>query len=71
MHNKEMEKEYLKPCEVAKILRVSTRTVINMIKAGRLVGIPTSGSEKRIHYRILAGELDRFAAREYEKRRKL
>lgn len=58
--------EYLKPSEVAAILKVSAHTVLNMIRDGKLKAINISGKERKC-YRILSGELDRFAAEEYEK----
>lgn len=61
-----MEDEFLKTSEVARILKVCDRTVINMIQNGTLRALTISG-ENRKSYRILSGELDRFIAREYEK----
>ncbi len=61
-----MNDEYLKPSEVARILKVSSGTVINMIHSGKLKALTISGKHRK-SYRILSGELDRFAAREYQK----
>jgi len=61
-----MKDEYLRPSEVAGILKVSTRTVLKMIETGKLKALVLSG-DKRKNYRILSGELDRFAAEEYER----
>lgn len=61
-----MKDEYLKPSEVARILNVCPRTVINMIRDGKLRAVTLSGKSRK-SYRILSGELDRFTAEEYEK----
>tara|TARA_R110002126_G_scaffold51939_1_gene141841 strand:- start:16119 stop:16322 length:204 start_codon:yes stop_codon:yes gene_type:complete len=61
-----MNEEYYKPSEVAKILKVSPKTINNMINDGKLKALTISGNERKC-YRILKGELDRFAAQEYEK----
>ena len=61
-----MNDEYLKPSEVAIILKISSRTVLKMINEGKLRALEISGKERK-YYRILKGELDRFAASEYEK----
>lgn len=65
-----MNDEYLKPSDVARILKVSPRTVINMIHAGKLKAITITGEERKC-YRILSGELDRFVAEEYQKYEKV
>ena len=61
-----MDNEFLKPSDVALRLKVSTRTVVNMILKGKIKALEISG-EKRKSYRILSGELDRFIASEYQK----
>ena len=61
-----MDDEFLRPSEVALRLKVSTRTVVNMILRGTIKALEISG-EKRKSYRILSGELDRFIASEYQK----
>ncbi len=53
------------PKEVAKSLKVSTRTVINLIKSGKMKAVAVSGS-KRNTYRIYVKEIDRFMAENYE-----
>ena len=69
MYIRNMDKEFLKPSDVAMRLQVSTRTVINMISAGKIKALEITG-DKRKSYRILSGELDRFIASEYEKGKK-
>ena len=61
-----MNDEYLTPSEVARLLKVSSRTVINMIHSQKLKALEVAG-KKRMSYRILLSELDRFIAKEYEK----
>lgn len=61
-----MNDELLTPNEVAKIFKVSSRTVVNMIRDGKLNYI-IIGGEKRKSYRIYRGEIERFAAEEYRK----
>ena len=61
-----MNNEYLKPSEIARMLNVHSRTVINMIHDKRLRAITITGKTRK-SYRILKGELDRFVAEEYEK----
>ena len=61
-----MNDKYLRPKEVAVILQVTQRTVINMIHDGKIRAVVISG-KKRKSYRILSCELDRFTAIEYEK----
>lgn len=56
--------QYLTPEEVAEALKVCSRTVIKMIECGKLKALCISG-KKRKTYRILAKDLDRFAAEEY------
>ena len=56
--------EYLTPDEIAEALKVCSRTVIKMIENGKLKALCISGT-KRKTYRILAADLDRFAAEEY------
>jgi len=58
--------EYLKPSEVARILKVTTRTVNNMVRDGTLRAVTIRGKDRK-SYRILSGELDRFVSEEYEK----
>ena len=67
MYIRNMENEFLKPSDVALRLKVSTRTVVNMILKGKIKALEISG-EKRKSYRILSGELDRFIASEYHKK---
>lgn len=57
---------YLKPSEVANILKVCQKTVLNMIEDGKLKAIIVADRGKT-HYRILATELDRYVAEEYER----
>ena len=66
MYIRNMDNEFLKPSDVALRLKVSTRTVVNMILKGKIKALEISG-EKRKSYRILSGELDRFIASEYQK----
>jgi len=61
-----MNDEYLKPSEVAKLLKITPRSVIKMILEGRIKALQISGT-KRKSYRILSGELDRFSAEQYQK----
>ena len=58
--------EFLTPKEVATILKISKRSVINMIQNKKIKALILSG-EKRFQYRILRGELDRMIAEEYQK----
>ena len=62
----EINEEFYKLSEVAKILRVTTKTILNMLRDGRLRGIPISNGTRK-HYRILKKELDRYVAEQYEK----
>lgn len=62
----EMQDEFLKIAEVAQQLRVTSKTVLNMIRDGRLKGVAISNGPRK-HYRILKGELDRYVAEQYQK----
>ena len=64
-----MNNEFLTPQDVALALKISPKTVLKMIKDGRLVAIEIAG-DKRKTYRILSGELDRYIAGEYVKKNK-
>ena len=64
-----MSEDFYRIHEVANILKVCPRTVLNMIKQGKFKVIEISGV-KRKTYRILKGELDRYIAEEYEKSKK-
>ena len=62
-----INEEYYTTEEVAKILKVSYKTVRRMIESGKIKTIDVGfGSERKAH-RILAGELDRFVAEQYER----
>lgn len=65
-----MNKEYLTPQDVALILQVNPKTVLKMIRDGKLMAIEIAG-EKRKTFRILSGELDRFNAREYNRNKEV
>lgn len=58
--------EFLTVAEVSRILKVHPRTVINMIKLKKIKGLELSGT-KRITYRVLRGEIDRYISKEYSK----
>lgn len=58
--------EFYTPKQVADSLRVSTRTILNLIKSGKMKAIIVGGL-KRNTYRIYQKELDRFMAENYEK----
>lgn len=64
MNNK--KDQFLTVAEVADILKVTPRTVINMIHSRKLRALEISG-KKRVSYRILFNELDRFVAEQYER----
>lgn len=52
--------------DMANILKVSTKTISNMIKSGKLKAVEVGG-EERITYRIFEKEILRFMAENYEK----
>lgn len=51
--------------ELAAILKVSGKTILNMIKAGQIKAVPLSGT-KRISYRIYEKDLERFMAESFK-----
>ncbi len=55
--------------EVAHILNVCTKTVISLIRDGKLQAVEIGGTE-RISFRVYEKELDRFMAENAEKYRK-
>lgn len=60
-----MDKFY-SPQQVAESLNVSSRTILNLIRDGKIKAVIVGGT-KRITYRIYEKELDRFMAENYEK----
>lgn len=58
--------KFFTPKEIANSLSVSTRTVINMIRTGKLRAVNVAGL-KRMTYRVYEKELDRFIAENYER----
>lgn len=52
--------------ELGNILNVSPRTIINLIKTGKIKAV-IIGGVKRTTYRIYEKELDRFMAENYER----
>ena len=64
-----INEEYYTTAEVAKILKVSYKTVRRMIESGKIKTIDVGFGIERKSHRILAGELDRFVAKQYESNR--
>ena len=58
--------EFYTPKQVAESLQVSTRTIINLIKNGKMNAVIVGGSTRNT-YRIYQKELDRFMAENYHK----
>ena len=54
--------------EVAKILKVCTKTVVLMIRKGKLRAVEVGGSQ-RISYRVEKNELERLLAENWDKNR--
>jgi excisionase family DNA binding protein len=60
--------EFYSPGELASALKVSSRTIYNMIRAGKIKAVEIGvGIGERITYRIYKKELDRFIAENYQK----
>lgn len=57
---------FLTTKDIAKILQIMPRTVINMIKRGELRAVKI-GKGPRAEYRIYEKEIDRFMAESYQK----
>ena len=60
--------KFFTPKQLAEVLNVHSRTVINLIKGGKIKAVAIGGI-KRTTYRIYEKELDRFMAENYEKLR--
>lgn len=58
--------KYYSPKELAKMLSVSHRTVLKLIKSGKLRALNVGAGERPI-YKILDGEYQRFIREEYLK----
>jgi excisionase family DNA binding protein len=56
--------EFYTTKELGSILKVTSRTIINMIKSGKIRAVIVGGS-KRTTFRIYKKELDRFMAVNY------
>lgn len=65
--NKYMEDKYYTVSELAKILRVSTRTIRTLIENQKLTAVNV-GTEKRCNWRIYEGQYLKFLADSYEKK---
>ena len=57
--------DFYTPKQIAESLKVSSRTVINLIKSGKIKAVIVGGT-KRNTYRVYEKELDRFMAENYE-----
>lgn len=58
--------EFYTTKELGRILKVTPRTIINMIKSGKIRAVIVGGS-KRTTFRIYKKELERFMAVNYER----
>ena len=62
-----MNDEFITPQQVADILKIGKRTVLNLIRDGKLQHTIISG-EKRKTYRIYRADIERFVAEDRENR---
>ena len=60
-----MEDKFYTVAEIAKALKVNTRTVLSLIKNKKLSAINV-GTEKRAYWRIFEGQYRKFLAEHYE-----
>jgi excisionase family DNA binding protein len=60
-----MEDKYYTPAELAKILKVTPRTIINLIEKGKLKAVNV-GAKKRARWRIFEGQYLNFLAESYK-----
>lgn len=58
--------KFYTPQEIGDALQVSSRTIINLIKAGKMRAVIVGGI-KRNTYRIYEKELSRFIAENYQR----
>jgi excisionase family DNA binding protein len=61
-----MEEKYYTIHELADLLKVNQRTIVTLIKDGRLMALNV-GTKKRAHWRIYEGHYLAFLADSYEK----
>jgi len=59
-----MNDRYYTPSELAKILRVNPRTIVSLIRSGKLEALDV-GTGKRSHWRIYEGQYRKFLASSY------
>ena len=60
-----MEDKYYTVVELAKVLKVSTRTIRSLIEKNRLNAVNV-GTDKRANWRIYEGQYKKFLAESYE-----
>jgi excisionase family DNA binding protein len=65
-----MEDKYYTPTELAKMLKVNSRTIVTLIEQGKLKAINV-GTKNRSHWRIFEGQYLNFLADSYEKKEEI
>lgn len=59
--------EFFTPDEVAKMFKITKRSVLNLIRMGRLKAIEVGRGEIRKTYRVYEKEVQRYMAENYQK----
>lgn len=60
-----MEDKYYTPTELAKVLKVNSRTIVTLIEKGKLKAVNV-GTKNKAHWRIFEGQYLKFLAEFYK-----
>jgi excisionase family DNA binding protein len=63
----EQRDKFLTPEEVADIFKITRRSVLELIRSGRLKAVQVGVGNIRNTYRIYSKEVDRFMSENYER----
>ena len=57
--------KFMTPDEIAKLLKVKRRVILNLIRNGKIRAVVVGSGEKRKTYRVYEKEIERFMAENY------